>query len=450
MKQHWIVMSLILAIGSVWVLPTGAAPPGANHITVTSFGARGDGANDDTAAIQAAINALESRGGGTLTIPRGTYLLNSYKPSPHPWYFYNLRVGSNITVQGEPGARLLQGPSGRAKMAAIPGATEVATSVLVFGSSNFVINTFQDKTYNGGFYSLHATHANDRSVMLAAPAQASKFRVGDYVAIYAEDPTGKDVIPSESSPVTSVSPSGVLGLKHPLTRAFPAPLMAKVTSLATVNVGVNNLIIQGTIPLNVNEVFGFAATRNTFLCDTSIGDGNLYSLIWNNLHGVHFEHNTVTSIGPHYVPLELPQRNSQDVVIASNTINMRAVGFGEYAAHWILTDNTISVHPDHLPSGAAVFFGGYDILFRHNHVQGSATTLPLIADWVGLSSYAPYVGRIRIENNVFDCRAEGANCLNIAGRDTTVTDNVFNIIGNCGEAILVEGPLPQTIRIDGN
>src|SRR5579864_9034065 len=145
----WLI--IVLSIGSTGLQSVDATPSGVSNIMVTSFGARGDGANDDTNAIQAALNALERRGGGTLHVPRGTYLLNSYRPSPHPWFFYNLRVSSHISIQGEPGAIFLQGPNGRASMASIPGATAVATSVLVFGSSNYVINTFQDKAYNGGF-----------------------------------------------------------------------------------------------------------------------------------------------------------------------------------------------------------------------------------------------------------------------------------------------------------
>jgi hypothetical protein len=154
---------------------------GSGTALLTSFGAFGDGVHDDTGAIQAAINALEAGNGGTLVVPSGTYLLDSYSPSPHPWYFYNLRIGSNITVQASPGAKFLQGPSGRAPMPT--GASQVRNTVLVFGSANYVTNTFQDPNYNGGFYSLQATTANSPTVTLATHSQVSHFKVGDYVAI---------------------------------------------------------------------------------------------------------------------------------------------------------------------------------------------------------------------------------------------------------------------------
>lgn len=44
---------------------------------VKDFGALGDGLNDDTAEIQAAIDALEAIGGGTLFFPYGTYLITA-------------------------------------------------------------------------------------------------------------------------------------------------------------------------------------------------------------------------------------------------------------------------------------------------------------------------------------------------------------------------------------
>jgi hypothetical protein len=49
-------------------------PADAGITSVKNYGAVGDGVTDDTAAIQAAIDAIEAGGGGTLLLPEGTYI----------------------------------------------------------------------------------------------------------------------------------------------------------------------------------------------------------------------------------------------------------------------------------------------------------------------------------------------------------------------------------------
>lgn len=59
-------------------------------VSVKDFGAVGDGVTDDTAAIQAAIDAVNAAGGGSIFIPHATYILNA-----------RLYVKANVTLQGE-------------------------------------------------------------------------------------------------------------------------------------------------------------------------------------------------------------------------------------------------------------------------------------------------------------------------------------------------------------
>jgi len=49
----------------------------AQTVSVKNFGAVGDGIADDTVAIQAAVNAVQTAGGGTVLFPEGTYNISS-------------------------------------------------------------------------------------------------------------------------------------------------------------------------------------------------------------------------------------------------------------------------------------------------------------------------------------------------------------------------------------
>ena len=61
-------------IGLVKVEDALAAPPPTVY-DVTSYGAQGDGTTDDSNAIQAAIDAANARGGGTIVFPAGIFLV---------------------------------------------------------------------------------------------------------------------------------------------------------------------------------------------------------------------------------------------------------------------------------------------------------------------------------------------------------------------------------------
>src|SRR6185295_12959630 len=79
---------------------TGAAMPGApatayRVFDVTAFGAKGDGQNLDSPAINKAIEAAAAAGGGTVQFPAGTYLSLS------------IRLKSHITLQLDQGATIL-------------------------------------------------------------------------------------------------------------------------------------------------------------------------------------------------------------------------------------------------------------------------------------------------------------------------------------------------------
>jgi hypothetical protein len=70
-------------------------------VSVKDFGAVGDGVSDDTAAIQAAIDAVETAGGGTVFLPQGVYKVTStLTTSASEVAIKILGSGSLFTTQG--------------------------------------------------------------------------------------------------------------------------------------------------------------------------------------------------------------------------------------------------------------------------------------------------------------------------------------------------------------
>jgi len=66
-----------------------AAAPSPDHYSVRDFGATGDGATDDTAAFQKALDAARQAGGGVVYAPRGNYFFAGH-----------LDVPSAVTLKG--------------------------------------------------------------------------------------------------------------------------------------------------------------------------------------------------------------------------------------------------------------------------------------------------------------------------------------------------------------
>ncbi len=83
-----VTLGAVPLIGLVRVEDALASPPPTVY-DVTTYGAQGDGTTDDTNAIQAAMDAANARGGGTIVFPAGNFLIT------HPLTLY-----SNIVFRG--------------------------------------------------------------------------------------------------------------------------------------------------------------------------------------------------------------------------------------------------------------------------------------------------------------------------------------------------------------
>ncbi|HVU36543.1 MAG TPA: pectinesterase family protein [Opitutaceae bacterium] len=91
----------LTTVAPATTLPTMPTIP-AGTFDVTAYGATGDGATDNTAAIQAAINAANAAGGGTVEVP----------PAAAPYLSGPIVIGSNTNLQIDGGAVLQALPFG--------------------------------------------------------------------------------------------------------------------------------------------------------------------------------------------------------------------------------------------------------------------------------------------------------------------------------------------------
>src|SRR5215471_10569938 len=409
----------------------GASAFATTTISVATYGAQCDGSTDDTAAIQSALNAAAAAGGGTVILPGSTCLLNSFTPSSYAAAFYNLHIPSGVTLQGVIGSKLLQGPGGRQSISNVPGATWIGNTVVAVGD-NYAVVTFQNMG-KGGFYTLRAMIVGSPSVTLATAAQAANVAASDYVAIY-EYTTG-DVLPAQMSQVTGVDvASGQLTLADPVIRPFAAPSIAKVTRLAAHDIAINDVIVQGAMPLAITETFNLSASNDQFLSDTSIGGGNVNELLLNTVEHFTFIGNTIAAINGPYIHQELCQRDSQNGVWTGNTFEDAGVGFGEYAANITMTNNHIYLHPT--GTGIGLSLGGMNVLFSGNdvHTMGNQTGASpwgfLVTDVYGCCGYTAYTGNIQITNNTIQCVADANNCLLLVGNGTVVSGNTITATGS--------------------
>src|SRR5262252_9133509 len=88
---------------NTWLLnghnPDGTHPTSIN-VKNSIYGAKGDGVTDDTAAIQAALNAIPANG-GTVYFPTGSYLISSrLTPTISGTTFMGDGWGSQILYDG--------------------------------------------------------------------------------------------------------------------------------------------------------------------------------------------------------------------------------------------------------------------------------------------------------------------------------------------------------------
>ena len=91
----WLLLTLNFSPSAAQTRRAANTFPAANFYSIRNFGAKGDGKNLDTDAINKAIETAAKNGGGTVFFPAGNYLS------------FSIRLKSNITIYLDNGATLL-------------------------------------------------------------------------------------------------------------------------------------------------------------------------------------------------------------------------------------------------------------------------------------------------------------------------------------------------------
>ncbi len=289
------------------------APPAATSSLTASvrdpaYGARGDGVTDDTAAIQAAVDAVAGTG-GTLTVPEGTYRVNAVT---------SIQIGGAMTLQFSAGAVLQAIPNsaGTYSVITVQGASGVnilggtlqgdygnpvthtgttgewGMGLSISGSSQVAVVgvTVQD-CWGDGFYlengssgitvcSVQAAH-NRRNGMSIVSADTVVVRDSLFTGSGGTLPgDGIDIEPNPTETVNQVTITGCTlsgnagdGIADGVPVAYTGAASITAVTISGNAISGNGTSTPGSSGIDVSNVSGHLVTGNTITGNT--GDGIL-------------------------------------------------------------------------------------------------------------------------------------------------------------------------------
>lgn len=179
---------------------------------VRDYGATGDGTTNDTAAIQAAIDAATAAAGGIVYFPSGTYSIVKLGSEQYALDIH----GDNLIFQGVGPSSVLKTSSGTAN----------GWALYCSGAGKLGMTTWENnRYYESTKYTITPSLRGASFVTTATAAHAANFSPGDWIYIRTgqtiDSSPGTDEPDSEINQVLSAnSGTGVITLRWPLSKNY--------------------------------------------------------------------------------------------------------------------------------------------------------------------------------------------------------------------------------------
>lgn len=384
---------------------------------VKGYGAMGDGATDDTAAFQAAIDACGAAGGGVVFVPPGRYSIATRSGSGGLFWclaitYDNVAVmgaGEDSVIVCEPASdALLFFIDGAAKRARVAGDYLDWFDYWVWEFGGVVKTTRY--TING------TLTKGQRVITLATAAQAANFAAGDVIAFGAGNliASGVGLPDAEFNEVASVNVgAGTITVVTPFAETYAQESFNSGSSGLT-SVGGGGSAAMFAVAKVTDRMLSGCALRNVRVEQTKDD--------W-VANGAQTDGLVIEGITGDCGPKGLwGGGRSRNMTVRNNRITLSNSAY----LYWVSTDSTCT-----------------DVLIEDNVVHATYPT----AQHINEGSK-----RVTIRKNRFHCPEESGNFILIGvssrGSDITVQDNLF--VGGGATAQIYFDTLVRGGLIEGN
>lgn len=362
--------------------------------SVTDFGAVGDGVNDDTAEIQACIDAVNTAGGGMVFFPAGTYLISA-----------NITGYGNIEYFGVGAASILKLGGGATTLTGLTFTGSVGTAVNLTADSLLVDITISvaggdEAGFTAGGYAFITDTAGDKQAVKVKSTASGVITLVDPASL--DWTTANTATIAPMTPITNASVKN-LALDGNNNTGTNSNL---IKMLNFVDCTVENIWCKGTTGSAIKPDVGYNCRFNNIILNDcgSSGQADIQMSLFNsNINNI--QSSDPSGFGPMFV--------LSAYCNVSNIISVGATGRGMKIDHCDLNNFVnLQVHnPEAGSTGISVSTGSDN----NNFTNCSTVNVPVNSYWIqGASS----------NNKFFNCRTIGAGTKDILF-DTNSNNNEF-------------------------